>query len=165
MQFLNTLPATCNQCFEIKSNFKISNNLNWQELNSHSQYPNLICDQHKMNESNFEPNIIVMYKEEKTQRGEFTRYLLTDFCESENSRNKFSFDYTDNKKVPGLFVKHNKRLTENCKFQLKKLEEVEDFHLPLINQFLKLICCNTKESFINTTFILQDEDSITLVIK
>ena len=160
-EFLNINSENCAKCFEMKLKFQIDNNITLKDVYEHERFPDLFCDIHSHFQNDIEPNLLVLYKENKVKRGFFTRHVLSSFSVDDKTQDVLSFDYLKDIKGPSCFVKKHKLKSFDLKQKLAQLEQ-KDISNSIILQFFALIF---SDEWSNTTFILQDEDSITLVSK
>jgi hypothetical protein len=166
VEFLTFSSSNCSNCFEVKQNFKISQNLNWKELYEHSNFSNLNCDYHEIENElaldSLEANLLIIYKENVNIRGQFDKHILTNLnyadCYEDNILN---FNYVDNERcLPTNRKNTKKKKTQDLITNLKQLEQEND-ELSVINKFLKLICL--RSDWQHTTFLVQDQESQILV--
>jgi hypothetical protein len=156
MEHTITTTDNCLQCYEVKNNFRITNELTWKVLKLHEKFPSLVCEKHLNLNKHSEPNIIVIYKE--AERGNFNRYILTaNESEIHDSFEKdiLSFQYVDSEISKFHESKENlhrrTKVTEDFSQNLKKLQNVKASNLGT-----KLVQLITKPEWSNTTFISQD---------
>ena len=102
-----------------------------------------------------------MYKEDFLKRGFFSKHILSKIIPAECKNNELIFDYLGEIKGPSTFMPRNKKHSEDITIITKILKNSKDENLSVIKLLFKTIFCNA--DWFNTTFILQDEDSITLV--
>ena len=127
----------------------------------------LFCEKHSSpatNPINEEEVIMAMIYVEDQSFGNFTRYELTHFEEKPilvKSENILYYNYTcDSSKTDFNFEnsKSKSKITQDFKTNNKLLHE--DKQMSLMDILLQLI---TGEEWRNTTFICQDDDSLTYV--
>jgi len=164
MEHSNCDIGKCTECFEIKNNFKIKNNLTWKDVYLSDQFSNLSCQIHQ-NKSTSTPNIIVIYKESVNEKGSFDKYVLheidsdvEDYCDQKS----IYFNYLQHykyKEKPSVQpnLKKKKSLEEDFRSNSSRIQETDVKKLSIMD---KLICLLTKENWHNTTFISQDQDSL-----
>jgi len=160
-EFLNIGSENCAKCFEIKQTFQKDYNLNLKEVYEHEKFPELFCEQHLANNSDLEPNLLIIYKEDKVNRGVFSRYCLSNFLFEEDKKDILNFDYLENIKGPSCFIQKRKVMSFDFKKKLEQLQK-QSHNASIILNFFTLIF---SDEWSNTTFMLQDEDSISLVSK
>jgi len=163
IMFINLSSEECAQCFDIKKKFSKENNMSLKDVLKQKSNDVLQCNFHLANNNNLEANLIMIYKEHKVQRGLFSRetisHILSDNCEE----NVFEHDYIGTLNAPSKFVTKTKKLTQDLKTILKKLENMSLEYISVINQFFRTILCDPNSTWKNTTFIMEDADSIAMV--
>ncbi len=165
-QFINYSSSQCSACYECKENFKTKNDLSWKQVYEHSLFPKLKCDYHEIEENTsleiYEPNVIVLYKENFMKKGQFSKHVFTSLNYTDCSDdNILEFNYLNvNLNIP---VSRRTRLkkSEDLISNLSSLANTNEEHQSATTKFLKFIC--TGDKIENTTFICQDSDSIQLV--
>jgi hypothetical protein len=158
-EFVNYNSENCAQCYEIKQNFQKENNMNLKEIYEHEKFPELFCDVHLQVEKDLDCNLIVIYKEDKVKRGQFTRHILSNFCVNEDEQKTLSFDYLEDLKAPSCFIQKKNILSLDLRKRLEQLQN-QSADKSLVLKFFALIF---SDEWSNTTFLVQDEDSICLV--
>ncbi len=156
IEFYETNSNDCAACYELKLDFKETNNLTWKELFENKVFPSLSCKDHLNSQSIFEPLIINILKENRVNRGEFAQFtisrLFTNECE-----NKFSFKYYDCIATPIKFLPC-KSIPISLQTLKKKLEaQLEN----ITYKFLHLLI---DELWTNSTIVINDEDSMKMVL-
>jgi hypothetical protein len=162
-EFLLYSSADCASCFEVKNEFKENYNLDWKDVYEHTLFANLKCEFHKfedeINLTTLEPNVIIIYKEDISNKGQFYRHILTDINYSDSSEKMFDYDYCLHEMIVPQIRKTAKR-SQDLLNNIKDLDSLCLEEIPAIKKFFKLICSDEWRS---TTFIAQDEDSIIFV--
>ena len=115
-EFLNLNSENCANCYELKKTFQTENNLNLKDVYEHQNFPELFCDQHKLIKPDIEPNLLIIYKEDKVKRGLFSRHVLSNLAIDEDKQHTLIFDYLDDLKGPSCFIQKQNVLS----FDLKK---------------------------------------------
>ena len=75
-QYMDKSSSNCNDCFNIRNNFAVTNGLNFKELLLHSDFQSLLCSDHLSNVGSAEANICYILKE--FERGKFEQHILCD---------------------------------------------------------------------------------------
>ena len=150
MEHFDKSSENCVKCYELRSE-KI-----------------LFCEDHSKPHDNIndDPILAIIYAEQNI-RGEFSKYELNNF---ENrpvlykSENIFSYNYVLNSMssnhLPKETASRKKKVTQDFKTNLNFIQNENP--TTLMDMLLQLISC---ESWRNTTFICQDENSLTYVSK
>ena len=164
-QFQDISSANCKSCYLIREQFLKDHNLTWKELLLHPEIGNLSCDQHKNNQTNFTPNVMVLYQEKS--RGSFTRHILTDddlmtFTSSVDNvlESNYYGETTNVMRVNerlGRFNKEPKKTT----LQEKKIDAMQrKTNKTVLDKFWILL---RSEDFRNSTFLSINETSPNMV--
>jgi hypothetical protein len=164
MEHSNSCNGKCVDCFQIKENFKIKNNLNWKDVYTSDQFSNLACTIHQ-NNCISKPNIIMIFKESSKQKGLFDKYVLHDIDSEEDDYcelNSIYVDYLKNCKNNEKLQSNRKNQQEDFKTNKKILQEKDLKSLNLMDKLIRLL---TEQDWQNTTFISQDQDSLNYVSK
>ncbi len=161
IEFQHTSEHNCYNCFKKRLSYAKVNNQSLKNVFKLPKSEELICSDHLGDNYLLNPNFAMIYKENKIKRGEFSRHIIADICENLSEDNIFTFEYTKNLKTPSKFVPNKQRITGDMKNILNHLNETNFEYLTLINQVFKTIF---QDHWRNTAFLLQDEDSTTLVI-
>ena len=67
----------CQNCHKIRHQFKLDNELSWQQVYSHSDFPKLSCSEHMdISTKESQPNCAVIFKEQ--ERGKFSKFIISD---------------------------------------------------------------------------------------
>jgi hypothetical protein len=157
-EFLNLNCDNCAECFEIKKLFQTRNNLDLKDVYEHKDFPTLFCENHLLIKDGLQPNLLIIYKEDKVKRGYFKRYILSTFLINQQEDNNYVFEYLKDITAPSCFIKKHKLKSLDFK---KKIEQLhQDKRQSLMLSFFALLF---SDDWSNTTFIIQDEDSISLV--
>jgi hypothetical protein len=161
IEFEHISEQNCYDCFVKKKCYANTHKKTLSDIFKLPKSEELVCDDHLVNSFSLNPNISIIYKENKTKRGTFSKYVFADICKNSSEDNILTFDYTKNIKTPSKFVPSKPRLTGDLKNILNSLQKMNNEYLTLIDQIFKTIF---QDNWRNTTFILQDEDSIKMVI-
>ena len=160
IEFKRISEENCFDCFNKKNCYAKDNKKSLREVFKMPKSEEFVCDEHLLKDSSLNPNIAMIYKENKIKRGTFSRHIISDFLENSTEENILTFDYTQNLKAPSRFVPSKPRFTGDMKNILNVLNETNSEYLTIINQIFKTIL---QDCWRNTTFLLQDGDSITMV--
>lgn len=160
--FQQNLSDNCAACYEKKLLHLKANNLTLKEVLK-NESPDCICENHQYKNNNLEPSLLILYKEHNVQRGLFNRHVFSKLFSNKNEDNVLRFDYTNGMKIPSAFVKRQNKFTEDINTIIRTLNYIKNEELTIPQQLLKTIFCDKSGQWQNTTFILQDEDSQSLV--
>ncbi len=165
IMFINVSSEDCAQCFDIKKNYSIENNICLKDVlkQKENDIQKLKCNFHLANDNNLEPNLIMIYKEHKVLRGSFSRETISNLLPDNSEEKVFEHDYIGTLNTPSKFVTKTKKVTEDLKTILKKLQNMSLEYISVINKFFRRILCDPNSSWKNTTFIMEDVDSIAMV--
>ena len=163
--FQNLTSEECLECFQIKKSFAKENKISIKEVLKIKNNNLVKCKSHLFNEQMLETNLIMIYKEHKVKRGSFSRHVVSHILPEDCEESVLSYDYIGSLNTPSKFVSKSKRFTEDLKTILDKLQKINLDFISVINKFLKLILCDETGMWKNTTFIMEDEDSISMVNK
>lgn len=161
VSFQDLAEEHCTDCFDKKKHFAKENNVSLKEVFKQKNHADCLCEHHFNKNTVLDPNLIIMYKEDCLKRGIFSKQILSKYIAVECENNALIFDYLSEIKGPSTFVQRHKKYSEDISIITKILKHSKDENLSVIKLFFKTIFCNAE--WFNTTFVLQDEDSITLV--
>ena len=85
------------------------------------------------------PILLVMYKEDNIQKGQFKRFVVSNFYIDEIPEDNYASDYSDKLTLPNGFVNKNRKCSQDFEIISENLNISETVNLPLIQQFLKKI--------------------------
>ena len=151
----------CNECFEKKMSYCKENSVPLKDVLKNDSI-DFVCENHASTLNILIPNLIIMYKEHNVKRGIFTRFTISNLFGNQVNENIFQSDYCEGLNLPSPFVNKTKKTAEDFEIITKTLKYSKNEELTLIQQFCKEILCNENKIWQNTTFILHDEDSMTL---
>ena len=123
-----------------------------------------VCENHLRNYNFLFPILLIMYKEDNINRGHFQRHIISNNYSERNNEDIVECKYSEGLNLPSQFVNKNRKFSQDFDIITKTLKYTNTEELSIIQQFLKKLICDEEKLWHNTTFILQDEDSLTLVI-
>ena len=151
----------CNECFEQKMNYCKLNNVPLKDVLKNDSI-DFVCKNHENKLNILIPNLLIMYKEHNVKRGTFTRFVISNLFDYQVTENIYQSNYCEGLKLPSPFVNKTKKMAEDFEIITKTLKYSQNADLTLIQVFFKEVFCNENKLWQNTTFILHDEDSMTL---
>ena len=143
----------CTECFELKENFKKENNFCWKEVFENKKFPNLFCKDHQSCQINYEPLIFLINKEQRSKRGNFITYSLSNICPPKTEEITQIFPYFEKVKNPSMFIP-----SKSISSALEEIKQKLELNLNnnITNQFFHLLI---NEDWTNSTIIINDGDS------
>lgn len=154
LSFSNSSAGNCYFCFEIRKQYCLQNNIDWDKMLTSLAFPNLYCDIHKNSSLIFEPNMVSIYFE--NEMGIFDNYLLS-FQNVKKQQNVFSYSYSEQ------LLKQHKKSTKKTFDLQQRLASIKEVENKTTGQNLINLLCD--KMWTNTTFICQDSENTILVSK